>query len=88
MTSSVVTLESAVPVTHPHKAQIESALTAAYAARSGGPWTISVATRAGGNPNEWVVRVKSPRSVAIATLYADRPEIAKDRIRERAASAA
>jgi hypothetical protein len=87
MTTSDVTLVSEVPP-HPHKAEIESALTAAYAERSGGPWTISVSARPGGSVNEWIVRVKGPRSVSIATLYADKPEIAKDRIRERAASVA
>ena len=88
MTTSDVTLVSEVPVTHPHKAEIESALTSAYSERSGGPWTIAVEPRPGANPNEWVVRVKGPRSVSISTLYADKPEIAKDRIRERAASVA
>lgn len=83
--SSDVTLTSDVPAAHPQKSQIESALIAAYSERRGGPWEISIATRAGGSPNEWVVRVKSPRSVAISTLYADRPDIATDRIRERAA---
>jgi hypothetical protein len=88
MTNSDVTLMSEIPATHPHKAEIESALTSAYSDRSGGPWTISVATRPGASPNEWIVRVKGPRSVSISTLYADKPEIAKDRIRERAASVA
>jgi hypothetical protein len=86
MTTSDVTLTSDVPAAHPQKRQIESALIAAYSEQQGGPWEISVATRAGGSPNEWVVRVKSPRSVSISTLYADRPQIATERIRERAAA--
>ena len=88
MTNSDVTLVSDVPASHPHKTEIESALTAAYAERSGGPWAISVSARPGGSPHEWIVRVKGPRSVSIATLYADKPDIAKDRIRERAARVA
>ena len=82
--TSDVSLTSDVPATHPQKAKIESALIAAYSARSGGPWEISVATRVGGSPNEWVVRVKSPASISISNLYADRADIAMDRIWERA----
>jgi hypothetical protein len=85
MTTSDVTLLSDIPEAHPHKASIESALIAAYSEKGGGPWTISVATREGAGPNEWVVRVKSPRSISISNLYADRPAIATDRIRQRAA---
>ena len=85
LASSVVTLHSDIPAGHAHKAVIESALVAAYSEKAGGPWTISLTTREGAGPNEWVVRVKSPRSVSVSNLYADRPEIATERIRERAA---
>ncbi|HUG54797.1 MAG TPA: hypothetical protein VMR21_14405 [Vicinamibacteria bacterium] len=82
--SSDVSLVSDVPAGHPQKAKIEAALVAAYATRAGGPWEISVSTRPGGSPNEWVVRVKSGGAISVSSLYADRPEIALDRIWERA----